>query len=56
MTIETYLPQFDYSTEKFRGNLMQGGIRLNVEFGKAPADNSQIIKGIGIVPVNNVIK
>jgi hypothetical protein len=56
MVIETYLPQFDYSTEKFRGNLMQGGIRLNVEFGTVPPDNSQIIKGIGIFPTNDVIK
>ena len=50
MNVETYLPQLDLSTERFRGNLMQGGIKLNVEFGKAPEDNSTIIKGIGVYP------
>lgn len=55
MDLETYLPQFDLTTERFRGNLMQGGIKLNVEFGTAPADNSTIIKGIGIYALNEDI-
>jgi hypothetical protein len=50
MNLETYLPQLDLATERFRGNLMQGGIKLNVEFGRVPEDNSTIIQGIGIYP------
>jgi hypothetical protein len=56
MELETYLPQFDLTTERFRGNLMQGGIRVNVEFGKAPEDNSTIIKGLGVYGANTEIK
>lgn len=48
MELETYLPQLDLTTERFRGNLMQGGVKLNVEFGKTPSDNSTIINGLGI--------
>lgn len=55
MDLETYLPQIDISTERFRGNLMQGGIRLNVEIGKAPADNSTIIQGLGIYDIQKDI-
>lgn len=49
VSCETYLPQIDIQTERFRGNLMQGGIRIKVEFGNVPDDNSTILKGIGIV-------
>lgn len=56
LDLETYLPQFDYVTEKFRGNLMQGGIKLNVEIGKTPPDNSTIIKGLGIYDIRKDIK
>jgi hypothetical protein len=55
MDLETYLPQIDLSTERFRGNLMQGGIKLNVELGKAPADNSTIIQGLGIYDIQKDI-
>lgn len=55
MDLETYLPQFDLSTERFRGNLMQDGIRLNVEFGTVPEDNSTIIKGLGIYDIQKDI-
>ena len=51
MDLETYLPQLDLRTERFRGNLMQGGIKLNVELGTAPADNSTIISGLGIYDI-----
>jgi hypothetical protein len=56
MELETYLPQFDLTTERFRGNLMQGGIRLNVEIGNAPADNSTIIQGLGIYSTQKDVK
>jgi len=46
MDLETYLPQFDLSTERFRGNLMQGGIKLNVEFGKVLENDNEIVKGL----------
>jgi len=56
ISVETFLPQFDYSTERFRGNLMQGGIKLSIEFGKVPPDNSQIIKGIDIFPTDTTVR
>ncbi len=56
MDLETYLPQFDYTTERFRGNLMQGGIKLNIEFGKTPPDNSTIIEGLDIYGARNDVK
>jgi hypothetical protein len=56
MDLETYLPDLDLTTERFRGNLMQGGIKLNVEFGTVPPDNSQIISGIGVYAINNDVK
>lgn len=56
MNLETYLPAIDQSSERFRGNLMQGGIKLNVEFGTAPVDNSQIISGLGAYAVESVLK
>ena len=46
---ETYLPQLDLTTERFRGNLMQGGIKVKTEIGVVPEDNSTILKGINIV-------
>lgn len=46
---ETYLPQLDLSTERFRGNLMQGGIKVKTEIGSVPEDNSTILKGYQIV-------
>lgn len=42
---ETYLPQLDLTSERFRGNLMQAGIRLKTELGSVPPDNSSILKG-----------
>jgi hypothetical protein len=56
MDLETYLPDIDITTERFRGNLMQGGIKLNVEFGTAPVDDSQIISGLGVYAVRCDIK
>ena len=55
MELETYLPDIDQTTERFRGNLMQGGIRLNVELGTAPPDNSTIISGLGIYDIKKDI-
>ena len=55
MDLETYLPQLDLTTERFRGNLMQGGIKLNVELGKAPEDNSTIIEGLGVYDIRRDI-
>lgn len=56
MDLETYLPDIDNSTEKFRGNLMQGGIKLNIEFGTPPPDNSQIITGLGVYGVESNVE
>ena len=56
MELETYLPDLDLTTERFRGNLMQGGIRTNVEFGKAPEDNSSIIQGLGVYDIRKDVK
>ena len=53
--IETYLPQLDLTTERFRGNLMQGGIRIRTEFGKTPPDNSSIINGLNEFPSDHNI-
>jgi hypothetical protein len=46
---ETYLPQLDLTSERFRGNLMQGGIRVKTEFGTVPEDNSTILQGFQVV-------
>jgi hypothetical protein len=55
MELETYLPDIDQTTERFRGNLMQGGIKLNVELGTTPPDNSTIISGLGIYDIRKDI-
>jgi hypothetical protein len=55
LSAETYLPQIDTSTERFRGNLMQGGIRTKIELGTVPKDNSIILDGIGTLS-ENIIK
>jgi hypothetical protein len=34
ISVETYFPQKDLSTERFRGNLMQAGIRMDLKAGK----------------------
>ena len=51
---ETYLPQIDTTTVKFRGNLMQSGIKIKTEFGIVPPDNSNILKGIDTAGSTNV--
>jgi hypothetical protein len=43
LQLETYYPQKDMSTERFRGNLMQAGIRAKTDLGIVPPDNSQIL-------------
>jgi len=50
IAVETYLPQLDLSTERFRGNLMQGGIKLRTSIGDTITnpDGSQIIHGIDV--------
>lgn len=55
ISVETYLPQLDLSTERFRGNLMQGGIKLRTSMGVTTPDTNgnQIIHGIDIT--NNEI-
>lgn len=42
ITLETYYPQKDLATERFRGNLMQAGIKLNISIGDSlvPIDSS----------------
>jgi hypothetical protein len=54
VTVESYLPQLDMSTERFRGNLMQGGIKYNIDLGVVPPDNSSIIDGISNLSNNTV--
>lgn len=41
--IETFYPQRDSSTERFRGNLMQAGIKLKKELGKSLGDDESLI-------------
>ena len=50
IAVETYLPQLDLSTERFRGNLMQGGIKLRTSIGDTTTgpDGKQIIHGIDV--------
>jgi|688.fasta_scaffold86877_4 hypothetical protein len=43
---ETYLPQLDLTSERFRGNLMQAGIKLKTDIGIVPEDNSSILKSV----------
>jgi hypothetical protein len=56
MSLETYLPQLDLTTERFRGNLMQGGIKIKVDFGTVPNDNSSIITGLNTPDIDSTIK
>lgn len=51
---ETYLPQIDTTTERFRGNLMQGGIKVKFELGTVPPDNSAILNGIQTLSENTI--
>lgn len=48
VSIETYLPQLDLTTERFRGNLMQGGIKLNTQMGNTTIDpdGKELLHGI----------
>lgn len=48
IVVETYLPQLDLSTERFRGNLMQGGIKLRTSIGDSTTgdDGKVILTGI----------
>jgi hypothetical protein len=39
--VETYFPEKDLSTEKFRGNLMQAGIRMEEIVNKKSLDNGK---------------
>jgi hypothetical protein len=55
ITIETYLPQIDPHSERFRGNLMQGGISYNVEIGQMLPDNT-IIESIGVTGATGSIR
>lgn len=43
--VETYYPQKDLQTERFRGNLMQAGIRLNLSFGEVSEANPSFFGG-----------
>lgn len=50
VNIETYLPQKDMATERFRGNLMQAGIKAQTTVGNTTDDSGKtILKGIDIV-------
>ena len=41
VVVETYFPEKDLSTEKFRGNLMQAGIRMEEIVNKKSLDNGK---------------
>lgn len=45
VAVETYFPEKDLSTEKFRGNMMQAGIKMNEVIGKKSSDirNNEIL-------------
>jgi len=44
--VETYYPQKDLQTERFRGNLMQAGIRLNLLFDGVSGVNPSFFGGL----------
>ena len=48
LSVETYLPQLDLSTERPRGNLMQAGIKLRTSVGNTITnpDGKEILHGI----------
>lgn len=54
VNVETYLPQIDTTSIRFRGNLMQGGIKVKTELGVVPADNSTILQGIQTLSENTI--
>jgi hypothetical protein len=41
LALETYFPEKDLSTERFKGNLMQSGIRMNLKTGGTSADDGR---------------
>lgn len=44
LALETYFPEKDLSTERFRGNTMQSGIRMNLRTGDtSPEDNRELL-------------
>lgn len=43
VSMETFFPQRDKSTERFRGNLMQAGIKFQTDVGRDLRDNSSLI-------------
>lgn len=43
LAFETYYPQKDQSTERFRGNMMQAGIRAKTETGPTNPGDNQIL-------------
>ena len=45
IAVETYYPQKDLETERFRGNLMQAGIRLNLSIGDSITPNNASLFG-----------
>ena len=57
ISVETYLPQLDLSSERFRGNLMQGGIKLKTSIGNSitESDGSVILKGIDFTNNETVV-
>lgn len=54
VSAETYLPQIDKSSERFRGNLMQGGIKLGTKFGIVSPTDPTILTGITNINTNNI--
>lgn len=45
IAVETYYPQKDLETERFRGNLMQAGIRLNISLGDSLVPDTSSLFG-----------
>jgi len=43
LTLETYFPEKDLSTERFKGNVMQSGIRMNLKIGDTTANGNREI-------------
>jgi len=57
--LDTFLPQIDPSTERFRGNLMQAGIKVNTTLGNTPGTTSGILNNAGQAgtgPINTKIQ
>ena len=41
LALETYFPEKDLSTERFKGNIMRSGIKMNLKTGETSSDDGR---------------